>query len=51
MIAQLKMRNDEESTRISQSYSEIDSVVLKNESLRHEVRLLEEQLEESRSYT
>ena len=41
-------RNEDESTRVSTIFSEIDRVVYKNETLRGEVQALEDQLTEKK---
>jgi len=41
-------RNDNESTRVSTIFSEIDRVIYKNETMRSEVQALEEQLAEKK---
>lgn len=41
-------RNDDESTRVSTIFSEIDRVIYKNETMRSEVQTLEEQLAEKK---
>ena len=41
-------RNDDDSTRVSTIFSEIDRVIYKNETMRSEVQTLEEQLTEKK---
>ena len=48
-IKQFTKRNEEESTRVSSIQLEIDKYVIKNQSMRGEVKELEEELEDKKN--
>ena len=49
LLKQLTKRNDEEGSRLNHTQLEIDRYVLKNQSLRSDVKELEEELDEKKN--